>query len=103
MGKFANSIYLTHLIILFTNLCHRILNLLHYIIPSYGICIMLLTVLVRGIMFPMSRKQALTSMKMQALQPELKKFKEKFKDDRHGFAMAQMELFRKHEISMFGS
>ena len=103
MGKFANSIYLTQLIILFTNLCHKILNLLHFIIPSYGICIMLLTLLVRGIMFPMSRKQALTSMKMQALQPELKKLKEKFKDDRQAFAMAQMDLFRKHNISMFGS
>src|SRR5205085_10376707 len=51
----------------------------------------------------MSRKQALTSIRMQALQPELKKLKEKFKDDRQGFAMAQMELFRKNEISMFGS
>ncbi len=103
MGRFANSIYLTWLIIQFTNLCHTVLNWLHFIIPSYGICIMLLTVLVRGLMFPMSRKQALTSMKMQALQPELKKLKEKFKDDRQGFAMAQMDLFRKNKISMFGS
>ena len=33
-------------------------------------CIILLTVLVRGLMFPISRKQALTSIKMQALAPD---------------------------------
>ena len=54
----------------------------------YGICILLLTVLVRGIMHPLSRKQARTTLRMQALQPELVKLKEKYKDDRQALQVA---------------
>jgi YidC/Oxa1 family membrane protein insertase len=70
---------------------------------SYGICIILLTVMVRGLMFPLSRKQALMSVRMQELQPEIAKLKEKYKDDRQGMGMAQMELFRKHKVSPLGT
>jgi YidC/Oxa1 family membrane protein insertase len=103
LGSFASTIYWTDLIIKCTNLMHWVLDLIHQLIPSYGLCIILLTVLVRGIMFPISRKQALTSLKMQALAPEIARMKEKYKDDKQAAMMAQMELFRKHNISMFGS
>lgn len=103
MGTFASTIYLTQIIILFTNLMHGVLGLIHAVISSYGICIILLTVLVRGAMFPLSRKQALMSMKMQELAPELKKMQAKFKDDRQAMGHAQMELYRKHNINPFGT
>jgi hypothetical protein len=74
-GEFANKIYWTEILIKCTNLMHSVLwRLHHYIMPwSWGLCIIMLTVLVRGMMFPVSRKQALTSIKMQELAPELKK------------------------------
>jgi YidC/Oxa1 family membrane protein insertase len=105
MGSFASKIYWTDLIIFFTNLMHRILEWMHTYIPfaGYGVCIILLTLLVRGLMHPISRKQARTSIKMQALVPELKKLQEKYKNDRQAQAMAQMELYRKHGVSPMGS
>jgi YidC/Oxa1 family membrane protein insertase len=105
MGEFASKIFWTDLVIFFTNLMHRILEGLHTYIPfaNYGICIILLTLLVRGLMHPVSRKQARTSIKMQALVPELKKLQEKYKNDRQAQAMAQMELYRKHGVSPMGS
>jgi YidC/Oxa1 family membrane protein insertase len=105
MGWFASRIYWTNVVIFFTNLMHRILEWLHTYIPfaNYGICIILLTLLVRGLMHPVSRKQARTSIKMQALMPELKKLQEKYKNDRQALAMAQMELYRKHGVSPMGS
>jgi YidC/Oxa1 family membrane protein insertase len=103
MGSFASAIYWTNLIIFFTNLMHGILSLIHTIIPSYGLAIICLTVLVRGLMFPISRKQALTTMKMQELAPEIKKLQEKFKDDRQQLGMAQMALYRKHGVNPFGT
>jgi YidC/Oxa1 family membrane protein insertase len=103
MGRFANSIYWTALVIKCTNLMHTVLGYIHAIIPSYGLCIIVLTVLVRGMMFPLSRKQALMSMRMQQLAPELKKLQEKHKDDRQALGMAQMELYRKHGVNPFGS
>lgn len=104
-GWIANKLYWTDLLIKCTNLMHSVLWLLHtYVMPaSWGVCILLLTILVRGAMFPVSRKQAMTGMKMQQLAPELKKLKEKYKDDRQALGAAQMELYRKHGIDPFGS
>ena len=69
----------------------------------YILCIIFLTVMVRGMMFPVSRKQAMTSMRMQELAPEMKKLQEKYKDDRQALAAAQMELYRKHGVNPFGT
>jgi YidC/Oxa1 family membrane protein insertase len=103
MGRFASSIYWTQLIIKCTNIMHWVLDRLHMLIPNYGICIILLTVMVRGMMFPVSRKQAMTSMRMQQLAPELKKLQEKHKDDKQALGVAQMDLYRKHGVNPFGS
>jgi YidC/Oxa1 family membrane protein insertase len=103
MGRFASSIYWTQIIIKCTNVMHEVLNWLHKVIPNYGICIILLTVMVRGMMFPVSRKQAMTSMRMQELAPELKKLQEKYKDDKQALGVAQMDLYRKHGVNPFGS
>jgi YidC/Oxa1 family membrane protein insertase len=101
-GEFLSMIYWTNLVIHCTNLMHWILGWIHYIVPSYGLCIILLTVLVRGLMFPISRRQAMMGIKMQELGPEIKKLGEKYPDDPQGKQMAQMELFRKHGVNPLG-
>jgi YidC/Oxa1 family membrane protein insertase len=102
-GSFSSSIGWSYLLIQVTNFMHKILGWLHALVPNYGVCVILLTVLVRGLMHPVSRKQARTSIRMQALVPELKKLQEKYKNDRQAQAMAQMELYRKHGVSPMGS
>ncbi|HVC92071.1 MAG TPA: YidC/Oxa1 family insertase periplasmic-domain containing protein [Pirellulales bacterium] len=75
------------------------LTILHFfygIVGNFGLAIVMLTVLVRSCMFPLSRKQALGAAKMQELQPELKKLTEKYKNNPTERAKAQQELFRKH-------
>ena len=67
----------------------------------YGVAIICLTVLVRGLMFPLSRKQALSAEKMKQLQPEIQALKDKHGDDREKIAKAQMELFAKHRYNPF--
>ncbi len=80
----------------------RILSFFYWLIPNYGVAIILLTVLVRLCMFPLSRKQALGAQKMQALAPEMKRLAEKHKNDFEGRAKAQRELFRKHNYNPAG-
>lgn len=84
-GEIANTIGWTRLLIFFTNLMHTVLYYLHQVIPNYGLCILVLTILVRACMFPLSRKQTLASQRMQEkmkrLQPEINRLKEKYKDD----------------------
>lgn len=93
----------TSVIIFFTNIMHDFLGVLHLILPNYGLDILALTVLVRAAMFPVSRKQAQMSAKMQALQPQLKELQKKYGNDKQAMGMAQMELYRKHGVSPFGT
>jgi len=77
--------------------------LLHFFaqIPgvNYGLAIILLTVLVRLCMFPMSRQQALGAQKMQLLAPEMKKINEKYKNELEKKHKAMQELYRKHNYN----
>jgi YidC/Oxa1 family membrane protein insertase len=63
---------------------------------NYGIAIFLLTVIVRGLMFPLGRKQARVAQKMQELQPELKAIQEKYKDDKEKQTKETLALYRRH-------
>jgi YidC/Oxa1 family membrane protein insertase len=63
---------------------------------SYGVAIILLTITVRLLMFPIGRKQALISKKMQELQPHLAAIKEKHKDDKERQTKETLELYRAH-------
>jgi YidC/Oxa1 family membrane protein insertase len=56
----------------------------------------MLTVLVRGGMLPLGRKQAQSAQKMAELQPEIKRINEKFKNEPEKKARAQQDLFRQH-------
>jgi len=68
----------------------------------YFLAIISLTVLVRGCMFPISRKQAISAARMKELQPKLTELKAKYADDKEKMAKAQMELWRKHNINPIG-
>ena len=69
---------------------------------NYGLAIILLTVMVRSCMFPLSRKQALSAQKMQQLQPEMKRIAEKYKNNMEARSRAQQELFKKHNYNPLG-
>ncbi len=55
------------------------------------------------IISPLTLKSTRSMLAMQKLQPELKKLQEKHKNDKAAFAQAQMELFRQHNVSPWGS
>ncbi len=76
-----------------------ILHTFYGIVGNYGISIILLTVLVRSCLFPISRKQALSMARMQELRPEMDKIKEKYKSDMQKQSQATQELYRKHKIN----
>jgi YidC/Oxa1 family membrane protein insertase len=66
---------------------------------NYGVAIILLTILVRALMFPLGRKQALAAKKMQELQPHLKELQEKYKDDKEKQAKQQFALYKEHGVN----
>lgn len=97
VSRFFYSIGWTKLLIFFTGIMHHLLYWLHFLcFGNYGPAILLLTIVVRGLMFPISRKQAMLSIKMQELTPELKKIRERYKDDPLTAQRESMALMRKH-------
>ena len=73
-----------------------ILRFFHRLIPNYGVGIILLTLVVKLCLHPLTRKGQLSMQKMQKLQPLIKELQEKYKNDRQRLGKEQMELFRKH-------
>jgi len=109
LGRFASFIFWTDLVIAFTNLIHILLGLLSNVVANLAICIILITVMVRGILHPFSRRQMINAKIMQAKQeklaPELKKLTEQYGDDFQQLQAAKMKLYREHGINpaaMFG-
>jgi YidC/Oxa1 family membrane protein insertase len=102
-GEISSRIFWTNILIWCTQLMHGLLNLLHHVVPNYGLAIIALTFLVRGLMFPISRRQAMLSIRMQEMAPEIKKVQEKYKDDPTKRNQEVMALYRKYGVNPLGS
>ena len=79
-----------------------ILNLLKDLTGSYGLAIILLTVLVKLVLWPLIHKGNKSMRRMQRIQPLVKELKEKYKDNQPEFSRQMMELYKKENVSPFG-
>jgi len=79
-----------------------ILSWLYEVIPNYGVAIILLTVLVRLVLYPLTAKQARSMIAMQRVQPEIKKLQAKYKDDRQKLNEETMKFYKENKINPFG-
>lgn len=68
-----------------------------------GIVIIILTVLVRLILFPLSRKAVHTQVRMQEIAPEIEEIKKKYKDKPEEQARATLALYREKKLNPFSS
>lgn len=71
-------------------------------VGNWGIAIILITVFVKMLMYPLTKKQYESMAKMRALQPKMAKLKERFGDDRQKFGQATMELYKKEKVNPMG-
>ncbi len=69
---------------------------------GYGIIIILLTLIIRMAMMPLTFKSYVSTAKTKLLKPQLDKLKEKYKDDQQKYAAEQMKLYQETGVSMFG-
>ncbi len=79
-----------------------ILHWIHSLIPSYGAAILLLTLMLKIILFPLDQKSYKSMKEMQKIQPLIAELKEKYKDDPKQAQLKQMELFREHKVNPLG-
>ena len=102
IGRFANFIFWTDIVVAFTNLIHSILGLLSTFNPWLGLSIVIITVMVRAILYPLSRRQSINAKIMQEKQaklaPDVKKLTELHGDDWQKLQQEKSKLFKEHGI-----
>jgi len=83
-----------------------LLKFFHVVVGDWAIAIMLLVILVRLLLHPITKKSQIAMMKMgkqmQALQPEMEKLKKKYEDDPQRFQQEQLKLFREKGVNPAG-
>lgn len=79
-----------------------VFDLFNGITKNPGLAIVLLTLLIRLLISPLTYSSYLSGAKMKALRPELAKLKEKVGDDRQAMSMEQMKLFREAGVNPLG-
>ena len=77
----------------------KILILFYNFTHSYGIAIILLTLLIYGALSPLTFKQFESMQKMQVIQPELKEIQKKFKNDPKRLQAEMMKIYSKHKVN----
>ncbi|MCL2761974.1 MAG: membrane protein insertase YidC [Treponema sp.] len=65
------------------------------LVPNYGVAIILLTLLVKIVFFPLTKKGSEATLRMQAVAPKIKELQEKYKDNRQKLNTEMAELYKK--------
>ena len=78
-----------------------VLIYLYFPLHDFGIAIIILTLIIKILLYPSSAKSIILQKKMAALQPKIKELQEKFKNDREKQSIALMELYKKEKFSPF--
>ncbi|MEG3765809.1 membrane protein insertase YidC [Alteromonas sp. 14N.309.X.WAT.G.H12] len=79
-----------------------LLQFIHSIVGNWGLAIILITVIVKGAMFPLTKKQYESMARMRNLAPKMQQLKDRFGDDRQKMSQAMMELYRKEKVNPMG-
>ncbi len=72
------------------------------VVANWGVAIIIITLIVKGGMYPLTKAQYTSMAKMRNLQPKMTQLKERFGDDRQKMSQAMMELYRKEKVNPAG-
>lgn len=76
-----------------------LLNWLFAMVGNFGFAIIIMTFIVRGIMFPIAQKQFKSMAQMRAVQPKMKKIQEKHKEDKQKQQQEIMKLYKEEKVN----
>ncbi|TQF72582.1 membrane protein insertase YidC [Pseudoalteromonas luteoviolacea] len=79
-----------------------LLKMLYGILGNWGLAIIGITILVKTLLYPLTKAQYTSMAKMRALQPKMQQLKERYGDDRQKFGQAMMEMYRKEKVNPMG-
>jgi YidC/Oxa1 family membrane protein insertase len=77
----------------------QLLDWLYGLVGNYGVAIIVLTILIRILLFPVANKQYASMAKMRAVQPKMKALQERYKDDKLKLQQEMMELYKREKVN----
>jgi YidC/Oxa1 family membrane protein insertase len=80
----------------------QLLQLINAVVHNYGITIILVTILIKIVFWPLTQKSYKSMQAMQKLQPRMKELQVLYKDDRQALNHAMMQLYRDHKVNPMG-
>ncbi|HEY4356317.1 MAG TPA: membrane protein insertase YidC [Acidobacteriaceae bacterium] len=81
---------------------HAVLSFFHGIVKNWGVAIILLVLLIKGVTWKLTAVQYRSSAKMRKLQPRIAQLKERYGDDKVKMQQATMELYKKEKVNPMG-
>src|ERR687898_2706998 len=84
------------------NALGAVLAFFYAIVPNEGVAIILLTITVMLLLFPLTAKSSRSMLAMQRLQPEIKKLQAKHKGDRQKLNEEMMKLYQENKVNPLG-
>lgn len=82
--------------------CLWLMNLFYSVIPNYGVAIIILTMLVKLLLWPLGQKSYKSMSEMKKIQPLMKEIREKYKEDKQRMNQEVMNLYRTYKINPLG-
>jgi YidC/Oxa1 family membrane protein insertase len=81
----------------------NVLIFLYNSIPGadFGVAIIVLTLIIRVVFFPLSIKALVSQREMNKLQPKIKELQDKYKNDKPALGQATMQLYKEHKVNPF--
>ena len=79
-----------------------LLTLIQGFVVNWGVAIICITIIVKGVMYPLTKVQYESMAKMRNLKPKIEELQARYKDDRQKMGPAMMELYRKEKVNPMG-
>ncbi|MFC1988002.1 YidC/Oxa1 family membrane protein insertase [Chloroflexota bacterium] len=89
-------------LIILNPMINVLIMLSSYLFNSFGLTIIILTIIIRALMYPLTLKQLHASKKMQSLQAEVAEIRKKYSKDKQKASQEQMRLFKESGVSPAG-
>jgi YidC/Oxa1 family membrane protein insertase len=99
-GNFLGLKFLIRFISLYLLL--PLFNMLHLLIPNYGVVIIVFSLIIKAILYPLTKSSFSSMKKMQLLQPKITELKEKYKDDPQKMNKETMKLYSTYGVNPAG-
>jgi YidC/Oxa1 family membrane protein insertase len=80
----------------------KLLNFLNGFVHNYGIAIILVTIIIKLLFWPIAQKGMKSMKTMQKLQPKMAKLREKYKDDKERLNQEMMQLYKTYKVNPVG-